>query len=73
MGVDSEERHTTCQCVRVIATVTLRFVSGDGTLPLPRERMPLDVLNGALVTRPIVGVNGRYTTSSFYAKRCRAG
>jgi two-component system, chemotaxis family, sensor kinase Cph1 len=32
-----------------------------------RTRMPLNVLNGALVTHPIAGVNGRFRTNPYYS------
>ena len=32
-----------------------------------RKRMPLTVLNGALVTHPIAGVNGRFTANPYYS------
>jgi two-component system, chemotaxis family, sensor kinase Cph1 len=31
-----------------------------------RKRMPLDVLNGALLTHPVAGSHGRYTVNRFY-------
>jgi MEDS: MEthanogen/methylotroph, DcmR Sensory domain len=36
-----------------------------------RQRMPLDVLNGALVTHPIAGVNGRFRTNPYYLSEAR--
>ena len=39
---------------------------GIGLCLYDRKRMPLDVINGALVTHPIVGSNGHYRSNPFY-------
>jgi KaiC/GvpD/RAD55 family RecA-like ATPase len=45
--------------------------SATGLCLYDRERMPLDVLNGALVTHPIAGVNGRFRTNPYYLSEAR--
>jgi hypothetical protein len=34
-----------------------------------RKRMPLEVLNGALLTHPVAGSHGRYSANRFYDPR----
>ena len=36
-----------------------------------RDRMPLGVLNGALVTHPIAGVHGRFRTNPYYSAEAK--
>lgn len=37
-----------------------------------RQRMPLEVLNGALLTHPVAGSNGRYSPNRFYDPKVTA-
>ena len=41
--------------------------SATGLCLYQRTRMPLNVLNGALATHPIVGVDGRYAANPYYS------
>jgi hypothetical protein len=38
-----------------------------------RKRMPLDVINGALLTHPIAGSHGQYSANRFYDPKVTAG